>query len=52
MTIGAVLVVAVGAGGYFTGKSVAERADWHTGTGRVLGHPKDPDLVVQVDGWD
>ena len=52
LIVGAALVVAVGAGGYLAGKSAAEQADWHTGTGRVLGDPEDPDLVVDVDGWD
>jgi len=49
---GALLVAAIAAGGYLAGQSAAQHADWHTGTGRVLGDPKDPDLTVDVDGRD
>ena len=46
------LVIAVGATAFWLGRSSAEKADWLTGTGAVIGEPKDPDLVVTVDGWD
>lgn len=47
-----VVVAAVGIFGYSVGGSVAEHADWHTGTARVTGDPEDPEITAHADGWD
>jgi len=45
------LVMAVAAGAFIAGRSVAQRANWHSGTAYLLGYPDSPGFSARIEGW-
>ena len=51
MAAGFVLAAALVSGAFQTGRSLAQQADWHSGTAYLMGDPTNPGFSATIDGW-
>lgn len=51
ITAALALVMAGTIGAFIAGRSVAQQANWHSGTAYLTGYPDSPGFSARIDGW-